>query len=153
MSTIATACPYVQAQAGNSCWDLAQQCNITEYQLTQYNPATNCSIIQVGDYFCCSAGFLPDLSPQPDSNGNCYTYKIKSDDTCDAIATANRMSADMIANVNYQTWGWTGCDGLQAGQIICISEGAPPFPEPVPDTECGPQVSATPLLHKGQIRG
>jgi chitinase len=146
MSTIATACTYVQVQAGNGCWDLAQQCNITEYQLLQYNPTPNlCSTIQVGDYVCCSAGFLPDFSPQPYSNGNCYTYTVQSDDTCDAIAAANRMSADTINNVNSQTWGWTGCTGLQAGQRICLSEGTPPFPLPVPSAECGPQVSLSPF--------
>jgi chitinase len=141
MSTSNT-CSYLQAQAGSGCWSLAQQCNITLDQLSQYNTATNfCDTIQVGQYVCCSAGFLPDFSPQPSSDGSCYTYVVQSGDTCGSIAQANQMNADKITNVNNQTWGWSGCTGLLAGQRICLSDGTPPFPEGVPSAICGPQVS------------
>ncbi|KAK3938836.1 glycoside hydrolase superfamily [Diplogelasinospora grovesii] len=137
-------CTYIQAQAGDGCWALAQRCGITQDQLQQYNTAHNfCNTIQVGEYVCCSAGSLPDFSPKPYSNGTCYTYTAQPGDTCYAIATANRMTVDKITQVNNLTWGWTGCSGLQIGQRICLSGGTPPFPAPVANAVCGPQVPGT----------
>ncbi|KAJ5745883.1 glycoside hydrolase [Penicillium odoratum] len=39
--------------------------------------------------------------------------------------------------------GWLGCDDLQAGENICLSEGEPPFPSAVESAVCGPQVPDT----------
>ncbi|CBF76227.1 hypothetical protein AN5038.2 [Aspergillus nidulans FGSC A4] len=64
---------------------------------------------------------------------------IQQDDTCDEIAKANKMDSDKIADYNSLTWGWEGCNGLQRGQAICLSEGMPPFPKSVDENVCGPQ--------------
>lgn len=138
-------CSYIQAQAGDGCWSLAQRCGISEANLTTYNSAPNfCSDIKVGQYICCSAGSLPDFAPKPYANGTCYTYAVKSGDTCSAIATANQMKEIVISTVNNETWGWAGCQDLQVGQRICLSTGTPPFPAPVSGTVCGPQVCCCP---------
>ncbi len=134
-------CSYIQAQAGDGCWALAQRCGITQDQLTQYNTAPNfCNTVQDKQYVCCSAGSLPDFSPKPYDNGTCYTYIVQHGDLCSTIASANLMSADDIPIYNSQAWGWQGCNDLQFGQRICLSSGIPPFPAPVEGNLCGPQV-------------
>jgi chitinase len=136
-------CSYLQAQVGDTCLSLSQGCNITLYQLTQDNPVLNCDAIQVNQYVCCSAGYLPDFSPKPYSNGTCYTYTVQPGDSCSSIAQANQISSeDTINNVNSQTWGWSGCANLLASQTICLSDGIPPFPSSIQNAECGPQVSS-----------
>ena len=63
-------CSYIQANAGDGCWALAQRCSITQDQLTQYNTEPNfCNNVQNKQYVCCSAGSLPDFSPKPYDNG------------------------------------------------------------------------------------
>lgn len=137
-------CTSIQANAGDGCWAIAQRCGITQDQLLQYNTAPDfCNTIQVDQWVCCSAGSLPDFSPQPYSNGTCYTYAAQDGDTCYSIATANQVTVDKITQVNGQAWGWTGCTGLQIGQRICLSTGTPPFPAPVENAACGPQVCST----------
>jgi chitinase len=137
-------CTYEKAQANDGCWALAQRCGITQDQLVQYNTAPNfCNTIQVGQAVCCSAGSPPDFSPQPYSNGTCFTYTAQLNDTCDSIATAYLTTIDKISQASNKTWGWTGCTGLQAGQRICLSEGTPPFPATIPNAVCGPQVPGT----------
>ena len=134
-------CSYIQANAGDGCWQLAQRCNITQDQLTQYNTVPNfCNTVQKNQTVCCSAGSLPDFSPKPYPNGTCYTYVVNPDDTCDSIAAANLMNASSIPLYNSQSWGWQGCNPLQKGQRICLSSGTPPFPAPVAGNVCGPQV-------------
>lgn len=138
-------CSYIQAHAGDGCWSLAQRCGISQQDLTSYNPAPNfCNNILADQYVCCSEGSLPDFSPKPDDDGNCYVYVIKQDDTCLDIAKANKMDADKIPDYNNLTWGWTGCNMLQRGQKICLSEGMPPFPSPADGVNCGPQVRSFP---------
>lgn len=140
-----TTCSYIQAQPNDGCWSLAQRCNITEANLTTYNSAPNfCNNIKVGEYVCCSSGSLPDFAPQPYANGTCYTYAVQHNDTCYSIATANQMNETVIPAVNNETWGWTGCQDLQLGQRICLSTGTPPFPAPVANAVCGPQVRLPP---------
>ncbi|KAI1080982.1 hypothetical protein F5B20DRAFT_579808 [Whalleya microplaca] len=139
-----SVCSYIQAQATDGCWSLAQRCNITQGQFNQYNSGANiCNRTIVGQSVCCSAGPLPDFSPKPYDNGTCYTYTTQSGDTCASIAIANSMSTDKIISMNNGTWGWAGCDLLQLGQTICLSDGTPPFPAPVNGALCGPQVPGT----------
>ncbi|KAL3477790.1 glycoside hydrolase superfamily [Aspergillus californicus] len=137
-------CSYIQVGAGDGCWALADACGITQDELTSYNTADGfCDNLLENQYVCCSEGSLPDFSPQPDDDGNCYVYVIQKYDTCDAIATAKLMDSDDIPDYNTLTWGWAGCNKLQEGQSICLSEGVPPFPEAVEGNVCGPQVPGT----------
>lgn len=136
-------CSYIQAMSGDGCSSLAQRCAITQTQLQSYNGgASFCNSIIVGQYVCCSAGSLPDFSPQP-TGGKCFVYTVKVGDYCSAIATAHQMQVADIQNNNNQTWGWMGCSDLQIGQKICLSTGTPPFPVAVPNALCGPQVNNT----------
>ncbi|KAI1421435.1 hypothetical protein F5Y12DRAFT_767687 [Xylaria sp. FL1777] len=136
-------CQYIQAQSGDGCWALTQRCGITETELESYNGGGSfCNNINIGQYVCCSSGSLPDLSPQP-TDGNCYVYTVKAQDTCAAIAEAHQMKVSGIENNNNKTWGWMGCSDLQIGQRICLSTGRPPFPVNVPNAVCGPQVNGT----------
>ncbi|GLI74896.1 hypothetical protein PoHVEF18_003145 [Penicillium ochrochloron] len=43
-------------------------------------------------------------------------------------------------NFNNNTWGWYGCDELQTGQVICLSNGTAPYPVAIANAVCGPQV-------------
>jgi hypothetical protein len=140
-------CSYIQVQADDGCWALADRCGISQDTLTQYNTIDDfCNTLKVDQYVCCSEGSLPDFSPKPDDDGNCYVYIIQPDDTCDDIAKANKMESDKIDDYNSLTWGYMGCNALQKYQAICLSEGMPPFPEPVDGNVCGPQVSFSPSL-------
>lgn len=135
-------CNYIQAQSGDGCYSLAQRCGISQDDFTTYNPTPfSCDTIEVGDYVCCSAGTLPDFSPQQQANGDCASYTVQSGDTCSSIATANQIKDwHDIEKVNNQTWAWAGCSRIQIGQNICLSSGIPPFPSPVESAVCGPQV-------------
>ncbi|GAM87637.1 hypothetical protein ANO11243_056640 [Dothideomycetidae sp. 11243] len=137
------SCKYVQAQAGDGCWSLAQRCGITQAQVQQYNGgASFCSSVIVGQYVCCSPGSPPDFSPKP-TNGQCFPYTVQSGDSCYTIAQAHQMKVDGIQNNNAQTWGWMGCSSLWVGMKICLSSGNPPFPANVPNALCGPQINNT----------
>lgn len=145
-STLGATCQYIQAQAGDGCWSLANRCGITQQQLESYNTQSNfCNTIKADQYVCCSAGSPPNFAPQPYSNGTCYTYAVQPNDNCDDIALAHRMpdkGSIVIPTFNNETWGWAGCPNLQRGQLICLSEGTPPFPAPMENAICGPQVSS-----------
>lgn len=137
-------CITIQVVSGDSCGSLAVRCGITAAQFTEYNPSpTLCSTLAVGEHVCCSSGSLPDYSPQPYANGTCYTYTVQSGDYCDEIAAEYSITVDLIDTYNNQTWGWLGCSDLQADQNICLSTGNPPFPAPVNNAVCGPQVPGT----------
>lgn len=139
-----TTCSTVQVFAGDSCTSLVTDCGITATEFYEYNTASDlCSTLAVGQYVCCSSGNLPDNTPQTYSNGTCYTYLVNSGDSCSAIAEANSLTIDDIDSFNNHTWGWLGCDDLQAGENICLSSGDPPFPAPVTGATCGPQVPGT----------
>ncbi|KAL3462744.1 glycoside hydrolase superfamily [Aspergillus heterothallicus] len=143
-------CSYIQVQADDGCWALADRCGISQDTLTEYNTVDDfCNTLVVDQYVCCSEGSLPDFSPKPDDDGNCYVYIIQPDDTCDDIAKANKMESDKIDDYNSLTWGYMGCNSLQKYQAICLSEGLPPFPEPVDGNVCGPQVPGTEQPNNG----
>jgi chitinase len=137
-------CSYTQAVAGDGCWALADRCKIPQETLIEYNRNPNlCNNLVVGQYVCCSAGDLPDFTPQPNQDGTCKTYTIQSGDVCDTIARRNSMTVDQINQRNKKTWGWTGCSYLIVGGSICLSTGSPPMPAPVSNAVCGPQVPGT----------
>lgn len=137
-------CTTVQVGSGDSCGTLASKCGITGAAFTQYNPgSTMCSTLQPGQHVCCSAGTLPNFSPKPNSDGSCASYLVVAGDYCQKIASANSLTVTQLANFNNNTWGWTGCNNLQAGVKMCLSTGSPPMPAPIPNAVCGPQVAGT----------
>jgi chitinase len=103
-------CDYTQAEPGDGCWALADRCGITQEELIEHNRAEICDGgLQVSDYICCSAGDLPDFSPQPNPDRSCKTYTIRTGNTCAPIANANSMTVEDIEDRNKNTWGWMGC--------------------------------------------
>jgi GH18 family chitinase len=137
-------CSTVQVASGDSCASLAAKCSINSTAFNEYNPSpTLCSTLTPGEHVCCSAGSLPDYAPQPSANGTCYTYHVASGDDCSSLAASYSITVDKIGSYNNQTWGWLGCSDLQEGQNICLSSGTPPFPAPVANAVCGPQVPNT----------
>lgn len=79
----------------------------------------------------------------PYANGTCYTYNVQMGDSCWAIGQEYSITEDDINSFNNNTWGWYGCDDLQAGSSICLSTGNAPFPSSVANAVCGPQVPGT----------
>lgn len=137
-------CSTVQVVAGDSCGSLATKCGITGAKFTQYNPAsTLCSTLAVGQHVCCSAGALPNFAPKPNADGSCFSYLVVAGDYCAKIASTNSLTVAQLETLNKNTWGWTGCNNLQAGVNMCLSTGNPPMPAPVPNAVCGPQVVGT----------
>ncbi|KAF3063036.1 hypothetical protein CFAM422_010321 [Trichoderma lentiforme] len=140
-----TTCRTIQVQFGDLCPSLATECGISLADFEKYNPgSTFCNNLQPGQHVCCNAGTLPDYSVKPDSKGNCYSYLVKTGDSCSYLAAAyNIASNDLIESYNKKTWGWNGCQKLFAGYNICLSTGYPPMPAPVANAVCGPQVNGT----------
>lgn len=123
----ASTCTTVQVVSGDSCATLAAECGITAATFTLYNPSsTLCSTLAVGEHVCCSAGTLPNYTPQPAANGNCYSYLVATGDSCSALAATYSITIANIATYNTNTWGWNGCTNLLAGYKICLSSGYPP---------------------------
>ncbi|OKO97981.1 hypothetical protein PENSUB_9561 [Penicillium subrubescens] len=97
-------CTTVQVVSGDTCTTLVSECGITATEFYDYNTASDlCSTLAVGQYVCCSAGNLPDYSPQPYSNGTCYTYLVQSGDSCSALAAAYSITIDEIDSFNNHT--------------------------------------------------
>ncbi|KAJ5742571.1 glycoside hydrolase [Penicillium nucicola] len=137
-------CSYRQVVSGDTCDGLISDCGITSTEFYEYNTVSNlCSPLVVGIYVCCSAGSLPDFSPSAYSNGTCYTYSVQSGDSCSSLASSYSLTEAEIESYNNETWAWYGCSELQAGQNICLSTGNPPYPLPIANAECGPQVAGT----------
>ena len=64
---------------------------------------------------CCSSGTLPDFTPQPNLDGTCKSYTVKTGDYCAAIASTNTIQATDIETRNKNTWGWARCSYLLVG--------------------------------------
>lgn len=146
-------CSYIKAEPGNGCWALASRCGISQADLTKFNPTGDgsnfCTRVQIGQFVCCSAGSLPDFSPQPNANGSCSVYTVQKGDLCYLVASANNMTTQQIEERNKHTWGWSGCNYLMVGQRVCLSVGDPPMPASIPGAVCGPQVPDTPSPSAG----
>ncbi|KAH3052098.1 hypothetical protein KXW01_000618 [Aspergillus fumigatus] len=144
VSTRATECRTIQVESGDSCASLATECGITPAQFTQYNPSSSlCSSLTPGKHVCCTAGTLPDFTPQPGADGYCYSYLVKTGDSCASLAAAYDLTNEEIESFNKETWGWNGCEKLFADYNICLSTGYPPMPAPIANAVCGPQVNDT----------
>ena len=137
-------CEAIQVVSGDSCASLASRCGVSGANFEKYNPIPNlCSTLKPKQWVCCTPGDLPDYSPQPSPDGSCYTYTVQAGDGCWAIADSFGIEQSVIEDNNGDTWGWAGCDHLQVGQRICLSSGEPPFPPPIENAVCGPQVPGT----------
>ncbi|KAF3225838.1 hypothetical protein TWF106_001711 [Orbilia oligospora] len=131
-------CKTVQVEPGEGCAQLAVKCRISGADFTKYNPGI-CASLKPKQHVCCSSGALPDLRPKPKPDGSCFSYKIKTGDNCDSLAAEYGLTMEQIKNLNKNTWGWSGCQPLFAGTVICLSTGRPAFPAPIPNAVCGPQ--------------
>lgn len=139
-------CRTIRVSSGDSCSSLAAECGISGADFTKYNPnPTLCSTLLPGQSVCCSPGPLPDLAPKPNADGSCCSYTVQPEDSCSQIAASHSLLETDIEEYNSHTWGWMGCQNqnLQAGQNICLSPGTPPFPAPISNAVCGPQVPGT----------
>ncbi|KAF2634388.1 class V chitinase Chi100 [Massarina eburnea CBS 473.64] len=137
-------CRTVQVQSGDSCASLAAECGISASDFTKYNPSsTLCSSLAAGQHVCCSSGTLPDFTPKPGADGYCYSYLVKTGDSCASIAATYDLTNEKLEKLNADTWGWNGCEKLFADYNICLSTGYAPMPATVPNAVCGPQVNDT----------
>ncbi|VZH92031.1 unnamed protein product [Fusarium fujikuroi] len=133
-------CKAIQVVSGDSCASLAKKCKVTTANFNKYNPAKNfCSTLAPKQWVCCSAGTLPDKTPQPSKDGTCFIYKIKSGDGCYSLGQNFGITQKFIEDVNKNTWGFAGCNRLQLGQPICLSKGKNPMPLAIAGAVCGPQ--------------
>ncbi|RDW58668.1 hypothetical protein BP6252_13144 [Coleophoma cylindrospora] len=137
-------CRTIQVHSGDSCGSLAQRCGISGRDFEKYNADPHlCSTLQPLQHVCCSPGPLPDFKPKPNPDGSCATYTAKHGDNCAAIGAAHGLTVTEINSMNHHTWGWEGCEHLQAEQTFCLSNGTPPMPAPIKGAICGPQVPGT----------
>ena len=133
-------CRTVQVNSGDSCAALATKCGISPVDFTKYNSGSDfCATLRPKQHVCCSSGNLPDFSPNPNEDGSCYTYQVKTDDNCDDLAAEFSLTRQDLEDFNKKTWGWNGCQLLFIDTIMCLSEGTPPFPAPIANAVCGPQ--------------
>ncbi|KAL4944609.1 hypothetical protein BDV06DRAFT_220125 [Aspergillus oleicola] len=139
----AATCETTQVELGDSCAVLAERCGISGDDFMDYNDDDLCSTLVEGQYVCCSEGDLPDFSPDPFDNGTCYTHQVETGESCASLAAEWSLEQEDLETFNEDTWGWRGCENLQASLNICLSKGDPPFPAPIPNAICGPQVPGT----------
>ncbi|KAJ4129266.1 hypothetical protein NW768_007801 [Fusarium equiseti] len=133
-------CRAIQVVSGDSCASLAKKCKVSTTNFNKYNNKKNfCSTLAPKQWVCCSAGTLPDKTPQPTKDGTCFIYKIKSGDGCYSLGQNFGITQAFIESVNKNTWGWNGCNRLQLGQPICLSKGKNPMPMAIAGAVCGPQ--------------
>ncbi|KAL2152192.1 hypothetical protein VTH82DRAFT_5376 [Thermothelomyces myriococcoides] len=135
-------CRTVQAEAGEGCAELAVKCGISGDEFTKYNPGIRSSL-RPKQHVCCSSGTLPDFRPRPNPDGSCFSYTVQNDDNCANLAAEYGLTNEEIESFNKKTWGWSGCELLYAGTIMCLSTGMPPFPAPIQNAVCGPQKPGT----------
>ncbi|KAK2875574.1 hypothetical protein FQN49_001598 [Arthroderma sp. PD_2] len=134
----------IQVQAGDICGSLAKKCGISDADIIKFNSAANfCSTLRPLQHICCSSGTLPGFTPKPNPDGSCHTHTFESGDSCSSVAAANGLTNDDLEKFNKKTWAWDGCSNVWAGTVACLSTGRPPFPAPMANAICGPQVPGT----------
>ncbi|KAG7663014.1 uncharacterized protein J8A68_003483 [[Candida] subhashii] len=137
----AGTCDYVKLQSGVA---ITTTAGIDSESIDAYNPSLNFSNLQPGQPVCKSVGILPDLAPKPNANGTCFTYTIKSGDSCAAIiAPYYPLSTTNLTTYNSANLAWFGCDNLIVGNSMCLSSGTPPAPTVNPSAVCGPNAPGT----------
>ncbi|OJJ98253.1 hypothetical protein ASPACDRAFT_1889517 [Aspergillus aculeatus ATCC 16872] len=124
----ADTCSTVQVVSGDTCTTLVTECGITATEFYEYNTASDlCSTLAVGHI---------QQRNMLHISGRIRRYLLLD-------RRVYSLTTDKINSYNNNTWGWLGCDDLQAGENICLSDGDPPFPAPVANAVCGPQVAGT----------
>lgn len=94
-------CRTIQVVSGDGCASLASRCGISGNDFTKYNPKADlCATLAVGQYVCCSAGTLPDMTPKPGADGVCATYLVMPNDNCHQIATSHQITVDNLVSFN-----------------------------------------------------
>jgi hypothetical protein len=142
LSARATTCKYIVVEQGDTCGGLAQECGISLDDFYSYNRNSQgwCNNLKVRAPVCCNRGQLPDLTPQPNSDGSCFSYTVQPGEGCFDIADRHRLTEKDLDDFNKgKTWGWIGCGILQRNHKICLSKGTPPMPAPIANAVCGPQ--------------
>lgn len=136
-------CRAIQVKQGDGCGSLATRCGISGPNFEKFNSNVPnlCSTLKDKQYVCCSAGDLPDHTPQPQANGICFTYEVTAADSgCWDIADRHGITVEDIETYNKKTWGWGTCENLNKFTTICLSKGNPPMPKEDPTALCGPTV-------------
>ncbi|KAA8622106.1 hypothetical protein SMACR_09659 [Sordaria macrospora] len=133
-------CKSAQVESGDSCASLATKCGISGAAFTKLHPASDfCASLKPKQHVCCTTGDLPDFRPVPNTDGSCFSYKVKANDNCANLAAEYGLTNKDIEGFNKNTWGWNGCQLLFTDTIMCLSKGNPPFPAPIANAVCGPQ--------------
>ncbi|KAK4449031.1 hypothetical protein QBC34DRAFT_463610 [Podospora aff. communis PSN243] len=144
-------CKILRVREGDDCYKFAtERCQpgIELAQLYKFNNMTeaNCKDLGIGKPLCCSKGTKPDMRPKKNADGSCFWVAVPPGQGCNALTGPYDLTEDELDKLNVgKTWGWQGCNALQANQRVCLSDGNPPLPEPVTDKplQCGPQVLGT----------
>lgn len=141
-------CRSILARAGDTCHGLSAKCGISLETFKSHNADISCKALSAGKPVCCGAG--DHLFPPVRSSATCYTYTIRTGDTCANIASGYKISASNIESWNANTYAWLGCKQLVEGGQMCLSDGEPAMPVAIGDAVCGPQVPGTarPLVWK-----
>ncbi|CBF79744.1 hypothetical protein AN7613.2 [Aspergillus nidulans FGSC A4] len=138
-------CKKEAVREGDTCATLAKRCGVSGLEFMKYNPKRQlCAWLRPGEEVCCSGKNWTKGKPAINRDGSCAAYLTGNNDTCASIAHAHNMEVEKIRYYNDgRTWGWTGCDQLQSGLRICLSDGYPPLPAPKAGAICGPTVPGT----------
>ncbi|KAF3482628.1 killer toxin alpha/beta [Arthroderma uncinatum] len=137
-------CNAIQVVDTDNCAGLAARCGISGEDFLKFNPRPDlCVTIIPKQWICCSEGTIPDMRPKSQTDGTCATHTIATGDGCWAMADNFGITQDDIEKFNKKTWGWAGCNHLQPGQVICLSDGNSPMPAQIEGVSCGPQKPGT----------
>ncbi|KAJ3416893.1 hypothetical protein HDV05_007951 [Chytridiales sp. JEL 0842] len=98
---------------GSSCWDIFNKAGITEAQLKRLNPALDCDNLQEGQRLCSGACAKYTIAGGA-NGGNCWDIQDLND-----VGGVDKLLA-MNPGLD--------CDGLQAGQRVCVALSAPTSP-------------------------
>jgi len=109
-------CRDSQVVEKDSCGALVTRCGISGADFTKFNSKTAnlCSTLKPKQYVCCSAGELPDHTPQPSLDGICASYQVQPNDGCTSIADSFGINVTRIFDVDKRNWGFR-----EAAQACC----------------------------------
>ncbi|KAL5050619.1 hypothetical protein BDW71DRAFT_215869 [Aspergillus fruticulosus] len=138
-------CRSIVVEGGDNCPSLATRCGIGQRALESFNKDTPdfCDTVEPGQAVCCSSGTLPVVGPGPNPDGSCKYHEVQQGEYCQTIAASYKITVADLFDFNKETWGWSGCNPVQLGLRICVSEGFPPLPASVWNADCGPTVPGT----------
>lgn len=131
-------CRTVQVEYLEGCPELAVKCGISSADFTKYNSRI-CGTLMPKQHVCCSSGSLPDIRPNPNADGSCFSYQVQNDGNCAKLGAKYGLTNGELRSFNKDMWGWSGCEPLFSGKIMCLSKGIPPFLVPMANAVCVPQ--------------